>query len=263
MNTQDSERSTDQPIVTEEQPNHRLALEIFLSYEELEWLCKYFQRELDEKEDDCGVQALKIVRVLRQSIDYKFEETTIGPDMNFVTNLKAPGLDKVKAKLIRGMFVTFIEHQRGLPGLLEIVGGISSAGFGTGKFRLMNSEEKINLTQLKKYFPAAGEINSAQTQLLKDLLHPDVLGLFPNIRTGVYSILTGCSLLPIYYAYMRMREQNKLHDEESLRLTCEEIKNRFSPESERLKRFLSHNVFRVLFEELFNHEATVYSVFQY
>lgn len=253
----------DQLAVTEEQPKYRLALEFFLSREELEWLCKYFQRELDEKEDNCGVQALKIVRILRQSIDYKFEKTPIGPDMNFVTNLKAPGPDRVKARLIRGMFVTFIEHQRGLPGLFEIVGGISSAGFGTGSFRLMNSEKKINLAQLKEYFPAQGEINSAQTQLLKDLLQADVLGLFPNIRTGVYSILTGCSLLPIYYAYMRMRDQNKSHDKEALKLACEEIKSRFSPESERLKRFLSQNVFRVLFEELFNHEATVYSVFQY
>ena len=50
-------------------------------------------------------------------------------------------------------------------------------------------------------------------------------------------------------------------NEEALQKAMLMVEERFSQKSERLHRFLNQNLFRVLFEELFNHESTVFSIF--
>jgi hypothetical protein len=39
------------------------------------------------------------------------------------------------------------------------------------------------------------------------------------------------------------------------------VEDRFLATSETLKRFINQNLFRVIFEELFNYESTVYSIY--
>lgn len=261
-----SSKSDSQPELSKDK--FRLALEIDITRDELESLCGHFcdavnNCDSNRTEEGIAIKALKITRILRQSIDLKFEKRELSKTCNFVTNLKEPGVDRIKARLIRGMFMTFVEHQRGLPGLIEIISGVSSAGFGTGSFRMLNSEKKISLEQLKKYMPFSNELENAQIILIKDLISVDILSRFTNIRTGVYSLLAGCSLLPFYVACLKMVDESKQDNKYYLEKGAQEIKDRFSPGSERLLRFLSRNVFRVMFEELFNHEATVYSIFHY
>ncbi|MBU1109013.1 MAG: hypothetical protein KKB51_20205 [Candidatus Riflebacteria bacterium] len=243
----------------------KLALQFSIELSELEALCALFQNSLTagiEKSLSVGMQAVLLTRLLKHSIDLKFEEKIIGPDsLPVISDHLEPQLNTFKARVVRGMFLTFIEHEHGLPGLIDSMAGIASVGLGAGSFRLPGSNEKVKLSQLQKNYPEAALVGRAQVGLMQKILCPSNLTGFPNVRTGLYSLLTGCSLLPFYAAVAKMCSAEPIDDAESLRQASAMVEERFSHESERLRRFLAQNLFRVMFEELFNHESTVFSIF--
>ncbi|PKL45862.1 MAG: hypothetical protein CVV41_02330 [Candidatus Riflebacteria bacterium HGW-Riflebacteria-1] len=243
----------------------KLALQFNIEQSELAALCAIFQNSLAagiEKSLSPGMQAVLLTRLLKHSIDLKFEEKVIQPDsLPVINDSQEPALNTFKARLVRGMFLTFIEHERGLPGLVDSMAGITSVGLGAGSFKLPGSDRKVKLSELQKNYPDRTLVAQTQVGLLQKMLCPDNLNGFPNVRTGVYSLLTGCSLLPFYAAVVKMSSTEPVEDAEAVQQACIMVEERFSQQSERLHRFLAQNLFRVMFEELFNHESTVFSIF--
>ena len=243
----------------------KLALQFIIEPSELEALCRIFQNSLTaglEKSLSPGMQAILLTRLLKHSIDLKFEDKIIEPDsLPVIHDHQEPPLNTFKARVVRGMFLTFIEHERGLPGLIDSMAGITSVGLGAGSFKLPGSDRKVKLSELQTNYPESTLFAQAQVGLMQKMLCPENLVGFPNVRTGVYSLLTGCSLLPFYAAVARMSSDEPIDDAEALQRASAMVEERFSHESERLRRFLAQNLFRVMFEELFNHESTVFSIF--
>lgn len=243
----------------------KLALQFNIDPSELESLCQIFQNSLAagiKKSLSPGMQAVLLTRLLKHSIDLKFENKVILADsLPVINDQQEPPLNTFKARVVRGMFLTFIEHERGFPGVFDSLAGITSVGLGAGSFKLPGSDRKVKLSELQKSYPPAAAVASDQITLMQKLLQPGVLAGYPNIRTGVYSLLSGCSLLPFYAAVAKMGSANGIDDDEALCNAAATVEERFSYESERLHRFLAQNLFRVMFEELFNHESTVFSIF--
>jgi len=243
----------------------KLALQFTIEQSELEALCQIFQNSLLsglEKSLSPGMQAVLLTRLLKHSIDLKFEQKEIPEDsLPVIRDHQEPPLNTFKARVVRGMFLTFIEHERGFPGLIESMAGITSVGLGAGSFKLPGSERKVKLSELQTNYPPADLVVSQQISLMQKLLVPGNLVGYPNVRTGVYSLLTGCSLLPFYAAVVRMNDANPSDIDEVVPVAMQMVEERFSNNSERLHRFLNQNLFRVMFEELFNHESTVFSIF--
>ena len=243
----------------------KLALQFNIEPGELAALCTIFQNSLAagiEKSLSAGMQAVLLTRLLKHSIDLKFEEKLIVHDsLPVINDHQEPALNTFKARVVRGMFLTFIEHERGLPGLVDSMAGIASVGLGAGSFKLPGSGRKVKLSELQKSYPDAALVMQSQVALMQKIFSPENLTGYPNVRTGVYSLLTGCSLLPFYAAVVKMSSAEPFEDAEALQQACAMVEERFSQHSERLHRFLAQNLFRVLFEELFNHESTVFSIF--
>lgn len=243
----------------------KLALQFNLDADELDALCKTLQIII-EKEANNGLSAAMIAvfitRTIKNAIDMKFEEKRlVETGSPFVYEYKEPPLNAFKANLVRGMLITFIEHPRGYPGFFDIVSGIASAGLGIGNFRLPETGNFAKLGEIQKNYPDKQLLMQAQVKLMQQLLIPEIIGQFPNIRIGVYSLLTGCALLPFYAAALQLNSTNSGNTEELLIKASEMVKERFSGSSERLQKFLAQNLFRVLFEELFTHESTVFSLY--
>ncbi len=245
--------------------NVRLALQFNIEPSELEALCLILQSSIAagiEKSLSPGMQAVLLTRLLKHSIDLKFEQKTIHPDsLPVIHDHQEPKLNTFKARVVRGMFLTFIEHERGFPGLIDSMAGITSVGLGAGSFKLPGSNRKIRLAELHASYPPAEMVVAEQVALMQKLFVPENLLGYPNVRTGVYSLLTGCSLLPFYAAVVKVSDESAPDNEAALQKARQMVEERFSFNSERLHRFLNQNLFRVMFEELFNHESTVFSIF--
>lgn len=243
----------------------RLALQFNLDVTELDALCKTLQI-LIEKEVKNGLPvamiAVFITRTIKNAIDMKFEEKRlIETACPFVDEHKEPTINVFKANIVRGMLITFIEHPRGYPGFFDIVSGIAASGLGIGNFRLPETGNLVKLSELQKNYPDRLTLQNAQIKLLQQLLTPESIAQFPNVRIGIYSLLTGCALLPFYAAALKLNSTSSGNVEEDLDLASEMVKQRFAGSSERLQKFLAQNLFRVLFEELFTHESTVFSLY--
>jgi len=243
----------------------KLALQFCIEPLELESLCHIFQSSIAagiEKSLSPGMQAILLTRLLKHSIDLKFEQKIIHVDsLPVINDHQEPQLNTFKARVVRGMFLTFIEHERGFPGLIDSMAGITSVGLGAGSFKLPGTDRKVKLAELQTNYPPVGQVATSQIALMQKLFVPGNLIGYPNVRTGVYSLLTGCSLLPFYAAVIKMSSESMPDDEEALQKAMTMVEERFSHQSERLHRFLNQNLFRVMFEELFNHESTVFSIF--
>lgn len=243
----------------------RLALQFNIELLELDSLCHIFQASIAagiEKSLSPGMQAVLLTRLLKHSIDLKFEQKVIHVDsLPVINDHQEPPLNTFKARVVRGMFLTFIEHERGFPGLIDSMAGITSVGLGAGSFKLPGTDRKVKLAELQTNYPPLEQVADCQVKLMQKLFVSGNLVGYPNVRTGVYSLLTGCSLLPFYAAVYKMSCESLPDNEEALQKAMLMVEERFSQKSERLHRFLNQNLFRVLFEELFNHESTVFSIF--
>jgi hypothetical protein len=253
------------PVVGSSAGSVKLALQFSIEPSELEALCCIFQNSISagiEKSLSPGMQAVLLTRLLKHSIDLKFEQKAIHADsLPVINDQQEPQLNTFKARVVRGMFLTFIEHERGFPGLIDSMAGITSVGLGAGSFKLPGTDRKVKLAELQTSYPPAELYGTCQISLLQKLFVPANLVGYPNVRTGVYSLLTGCSLLPFYAAVVKMSDESAPDNDEALQKAMLMVEERFSHKSERLHRFLNQNLFRVMFEELFNHESTVFSIF--
>ncbi len=101
----------------------------------------------------------------------------------------------------------------------------------------------------------------AQADFFNKHLTAETLAGFPNIRIGIYCLITASALIPFYAAALKYLDPEAESDLQILKDAIELTESRFSPDSEKLQRFISMNLFRVIFEELFNYESTVYSIF--
>jgi len=240
---------------------YKLALKFELSQTELEILCQRFASLEVGEELSAGLKAVGLVRMVKQALDYKFENITIEEKHVFQGAKEAPAQDMLKAKIVRGLFLTFIEYQRGLPGFFSIISGIGAAGFGLSSFQIAEIPEKLKISELKEVDFAEGIILKAQADFFNSALRPEVLSGFNNIRSGVYCQIVGCALIPVYAAALKKTNQENLDDVHIVQKALEMVQTRFSPDSEKLQRFTSQNLFRIIFEELFNYESTVYSIY--
>lgn len=252
----------------QDQPHSRLALQFTIGNSELVAICNRLQTAIIQGAESglsTGMIAVTLIRIIKEAIDLKFENKQISAEhLVLAHDSREPELNKFKANIVRGMFLTFIEHKHGLPGLFEILGGIAAAGLGIGSFCLPGSDRKIKLSELAKFFPKPAILRQAQIELMQKFFVPERLAGFASARLGLYSMLTGCSLLPFYAASATLNTEQtpgKAEVVPDLQAVSDMVTERFSPESERLKRFLAQNLFVVMFEELFTHESTVFSIF--
>jgi len=242
----------------------RLALQFSIEKKELQALCNRFQTAIAKGEQNgysTGMIAVKLTRVIKEAIDLKFEKKEISAEhLVLAHDSNEPPFNKFKASIVRGMFLTFIEHPRGFPGLFDIFAGIAAAGLGYGSFTLPGTDKKIKLSAIRSLCPEEVWLRTTQIELLKRLLTPERLGRFASARIGLYSLLVGASLLPFYAAALGAtdRQVSPPEPEKAIHMVLE----RFSADSEHLSKFLNQNLFVVLFEELFAHESTVFSVFK-
>jgi hypothetical protein len=245
------------------EPRIKLALQFSIEQQELEVICQAMQDLIameSAKGLSSGLIAVMLTRLLKHAIDMKFDKRPIIDISLPGDHFREPEYNSFKANVVKGMFLTFIEHDKGFPGFFDIVAGIASGGLGLGKIKLPDDERRITLEELARYYPETEALRNAQIKLMQDLLTPANLMLFPNTRIAVYSLLTGCALLPFYAAAIKYREQ-EIETSALLEKASAMVSQRFTGNSERLQRFLAQNLFRVLFEELFTHESTVFSIF--
>lgn len=253
----------------QDQPHSRLALQFNIGHSELTALCCRFQTAISqgaEKGLSAGMIAVTLIRIIKEAIDLKFENKILSAEhLILAHDARDPEFNSLKANIVRGMFLTFIEHKHGLPGLFDILGGIAAAGLGYGSFCPPGSDRKVKLSELIRFYPEPAALRIAQIDLMRQFFTPELMGGFASARLGLYSMLTGCSLLPIYAASSTLiaeQAEGKVCLVPDLKIVSEMVKERFCPESEHLKRFLAQNLFVVMFEELFTHESTVFSIFQ-
>ncbi len=242
--------------------NCRLALQFHLGNDEITALCNRFRTVITEGRDkgySCGMIAVMLTRIIKEAIDLKFEKKPVSAEhLVLAHDSHEPEFNKFKASLVRGMFLTCIEHPQGFPGLFDILAGIASAGMGYGSFQLPETDRKIKLGEIHNLCPDQAWIRDTTIELMLQLLVPEKIAGFASARIGLFSMLVGCSLLPFYaVAAGHTTGTTPPGRERVIGMVC----SRFSPDSERLKKFLSQNLFVVLFEELFTHESTVFSIF--
>ena len=116
----------------------RLALQFHIDNDEINALCARFRTAVIEgrnKGYSCGMIAVMLTRIIKEAIDLKFEKKPVSAEhLVLAHDSHEPEFNKFKASLVRGMFLTCIEHPQGFPGLFEILAGIASAGMGYGSF---------------------------------------------------------------------------------------------------------------------------------
>jgi len=242
--------------------NCRLALQFHIDSDETSALCNRFRTAITEGRDkgySCGMIAVMLTRIIKEAIDLKFEKKPISAEhLVLAHDSHEPEFNKLKASLVRGMFLTCIEHPQGFPGLFDILAGIASAGMGYGSFQLPETGHRIKLDEIHNLSPDQSWIRETTIELMLRLLVPEKIAGFASARIGLFSMLVGSALLPFYAVAASHATGNTPPDREKvIAMVC----NRFSPDSERLKKFLSQNLFVVFFEELFTHESTVFSIF--
>ncbi|MGM0598819.1 MAG: hypothetical protein ACQETH_03270 [Candidatus Rifleibacteriota bacterium] len=240
----------------------KLALKLEINEDELELICRKFAEFKIDEELSPGLKAVNLVKFLKHIINLKFDKTPINDEIEFITQKHLPAIDKTKAKLLKGLFITFLEYEPGLPGLVSIINGVAASGFGIGKFSVKNFSGKIKLSKLNNYEIPKEEIQKAQADFFDQTLTPQNLSEFANIRLGVYCQIVGCALIPFYFRVLKHFNDEQKDDMHLVQEATEMAKARFSGSSENLHRFTRQNLFRVIFEELFNYESTVFSIFQ-
>lgn len=248
-------------VTSHEQKFAKLALKLDVSHEELIELCKRFS-DLEIGENfSPGQKSLNLVHHIKHAISLKLDKKKLDGSHEFSVHKETPSPDQTKAKLVKGLFITFMEFKMGLPGFFSIISGIGAAGFGFGKFPIEGLPEKLGLAEIKTNQLPVGMVTQAQAEFFSRTLTPENLAQFPNVRLGVYSLITGCALIPTYAAALKKFNSEKIDDMHLVQKAREMVETRFSPKSETLSRFISQNLFRVIFEELFNYESTVFSIF--
>lgn len=239
----------------------RLALQFHIDNDEINALCTRFRTAVTEGRDkgySCGMIAVTLTRIIKEAIDLKFEKKPVSAEhLVLAHDSHEPEFNKLKASLVRGMFLTCIEHPQGFPGLFDILAGITSAGMGYGSFLLPETNHRIKLEEIHSLCPDQTWVRETTIEVMLRLLVPEKIAGFASARIGLFSMLVGSSLLP-FYAVAASHTTNMPPDQEKvIAMVC----GRFSPDSERLKKFLGQNLFLVFFEELFTHESTVFSIF--
>ena len=242
--------------------NCRLALQFHLDNDEINALCSRFKTAITEGRDkghSCGMIAVMLTRIIKEAIDLKFEKKPVSIEhLVLAHESHEPEFNKLKASLVRGMFLTCIEHPQGFPGLFDILAGIASAGMGYGVFQLPETDRKIKLNEIRDLCPDQAWVRETTIELMLRLLVPEKIVGFASARIGLFSMLVGSALLPFYAVAAGHATGITPPDRERvIGMVCD----RFSPDSEKLKKFLGQNLFVVLFEELFTHESTVFSIF--
>ncbi len=253
-------------LTAEKKNNFKLALRFTVNQEELQHLCRNLVRLIEDeaaKGQSTGMIAVKISRAIKLAVDIKFEDKLINDEEHPVIHEgKDPEFNSFKANIVRGMFITFVEHPQGFPGFFDILSGIAGAGLGLGKIKIAGHEDPVKFEALKQFYPEAEKLRIAQIELIKTFMCPEKLAAFPSIRLGTYTVLTGCALLPFYSACEKLRYPEQKDSEACIESACNIVKFKFSGNSECMNKFFSQNLFKVLFEELFAHESTVFSIFQ-
>ncbi|MDN5279067.1 MAG: hypothetical protein PWR01_3032 [Clostridiales bacterium] len=239
----------------------KLALKFEVNHDELLVLCHMFSHLRVGENLSPAEKALNLVRLVKHAINLKFDNKIIDEKHEYIRHYDIPKQDNTKAKLVKGLFLTFVEHERGLPGLISILSGIGAAGFGFGKFKIKGFSEKISLAEIKEHRLPEHLIINSQAEFFNRTLTPENLEKFPNVRLGVYCLITGCALIPVYASILKRFDDQNQDDMHLVQNAEKMVEDRFLATSETLKRFINQNLFRVIFEELFNYESTVYSIY--
>jgi hypothetical protein len=252
---------TEIACINQEEKTARLALRFEVTLPELNIICDRFKGIEINEQVSPGLKALNLVKLLKHVINLKMDKKEIDDGLDFIIQQEAPATDETKARLLKGLFLTFLEHKRGLPGLVSTLSGIGRAGFGYGKFNIEGFEQYFSISDIKKNLLPPDITTKAQAEFFNKHLTAETLAEFPNVRIGVYCLITASALIPFYAAALKHLETEPKDDLQILKNAIELTESRFSPDSEKLQRFISMNLFRVIFEELFNYESTIYSIF--
>ncbi len=247
--------------ITSSEKGVKLALKFELTQAELGVLCSRFAELKINEHYSAGLKALSLVKMVKQAIDFKFDNIVISEKQVFHHAKEAPSIDNTKARIVKGLFLTFIEYKHGLPGFFSIISGIGAAGFGIGSFEMTEIAGKLTLSDLNSFKVSPEETIKAQADFFDQTLTPENLAGFANIRSGVYCTIVAGSLIPLYASALKKAEGDNLSEVHLVQKAVQMVKEKFSPKSENLQRFTSQNLFRVIFEELFNYESTVFSIY--
>ena len=172
--------------------------------------------------------------------------------------------DSLKASLLVGMFVTFVESEN-IPGLISILKGILATGFGFGSINFIEPKVLTSKSSLSKLIKTADSILIAdfQKKLFQNSINTEQLQKFVSIRRAMYCTILGCALLPIYSAAIAQQQKAEKVEKQHLEAAQSLIQKKFSHNAPGLTRLFSQSAFAQLFDSLFSHESTIISVFDF
>lgn len=205
-------------------------------------------------------KAVFLQRIVHDAIKNKLAGNMLS-DIDLSSPMPKP--DATMAKVIRGMFLTFLEQRDGLPGLFKIVKGISSIGFGIGSFSFGERITAITYSDLKRIISASDLkcIEIEQNKLLLELIKSDNISRFTTVRRGSACIILACAFFSVYSALCAKEDQSDTIKEAHLISSRTIILEKFAPQSKELSNLFAQSMFVQLFESLFSREPTVFSIF--
>jgi hypothetical protein len=184
-------------------------------------------------------------------------------NIDFDLNKSIPSTDKdpLKANIIKGMFITFLENENSLPGFFKIFGGIGATGFGIGALQF--SSPLVNLKKAELLIPSAieKEIKKCQTSHLLNSISGNYITSFSDFRRGLLCAILSGALIPIYLMAICKSENVALPLEHHVQKAQKIVLEKFNSGSPGVKRLFSQNLFATMFDTLFSHTSTVHSIF--
>jgi len=210
------------------------------------------------KNENFGIKEKAVY--LRRTISSAIKSKLAG---NVITSIEycntLPSTDKTKAGIIRGMFFTFLEQEKGLPGFVKIIKGISSSLLGIGSVSFNSSSSQTNFKVIKKIIDTSDSktLSEYQSKVLKYLIDKDAPSRYQSIERGISCIILAAAFFPIYAALSAIKKGNDSLDENNFNEGYEIIIKKFSPDSKELSKLFNQAMFAQLFNSLFSNESTV------
>lgn len=239
-----------------------LLLDNNLSITEQEYqdLIAIFSNIANDKSSKLPSKAVFLQRSIQGAIKNKLAGNKF-TDIDLSSSLPKP--DPTMAKVIRGMFLTFLEQDNGLPGFFKIIKGISSMGFGLGSFSLRKDMSELNYSDIAKVIEVseAENIEKDQTKLLLELIKSDSISRFNTLKRGTACLILACAFHSIYSALCAIEDKSEKINAMHMKKSKEIILEKFSPQSKELSSLFAQSMFANLFESLFSRESTVLSIF--
>ncbi len=204
--------------------------------------------------------ALQLLSLIDQSKQKKLAGKNI-ENIQTPKVIEKPVPDKFKAAIIKGMFITFSETGKNIPGLFQILKGILATSLGIGNLTFTNPDISITQNSIDSALDneAIAIIKENQKQFLIEQFSK--VTEYASIQRGAYCNVLACSLLPIYTAAFMHKSCEDAISEHHVQKAFSQLKIIYAPRSIAITKLFSQNMFASLFDSLFSSNSTRYSLF--